>query len=324
MPTTTTPATTTTTAQQQRAWDLRQQGYTFAQVASLAGYANSGSARHAVMAVEARRAGTTYNRRQRRQALRGTNVTWGVEFEVESIGQAGACRATEVALGLVPGTLQPAQYHAGSRNGYRGWTVERDGSLGNGGAEVVSPILTGLGDLATAGTVLEALRAGGATTSNRCGQHVHVSVRHLTTAQLCTLFDFWAAGVGAINALLPAARRNASYAANFDTYRAEQAKQVAQRQRHATSTERYLHINVQNLAARGTIEVRCQEGHTSSARLRTWVRLLLAIVEAAEAGRLVVRNTNSVAELIQDLDLPAATARALCARAGEVPMAAAA
>ena len=51
-------------------------------------------------------------------------ITWGVEFEVEGLGQQGACRAVEVALGLTPGTLHPAAYHAGQAVGFFGDSEE--------------------------------------------------------------------------------------------------------------------------------------------------------------------------------------------------------
>lgn len=311
---------TTVNPRQAEAYRLRQQGLSYAQVAAQAGYANGGAARHAVLAHTAALNGGTYNRGTRRQATRtarGTEITWGVEFEVEGLGQQGACRAVEVALGLTPGTLHPAAYHAGQSNGWRGWTVERDGSLGQGGAECVSPILTGLGGLTEAANVITALRAAGATTSGRCGQHVHLSVRHLSDEQLDTFFDWWAAGAAAINALLPAGRRDASYSRTFLAHHADRAKLVRRGQVHPTHTERYLALNVQHLLRRGTVEVRCQEGHTSAARLRTWVRFLLAAVAAAEAGTLRVTTTSSVRRLLSGLDLPDATRSALLRRAGE-------
>lgn len=311
-----------TNSRQREAYQLHQAGVSWARVAQQVGYANGGAARHAGLAYAARSVGQVYNRQGRRAAaaagvLLGTNVTWGVEFEVESLGQVGACRAVEAALGLAVGTLQPAGYHQAARSGWRSWTVERDGSLGQGGAEVVSPVLRGLGDLEQAGQVLAALKAAGASTSSRCGQHVHVSVAHLTNDQLDTFLDWWAAGSAAVEALLPAHRRNASYARTFTQAWADQGKGVRRRLVHPTHMERYLALNLQHLLSRGTLEVRCQEGHTSAARMRSWVRFVLAAVAAAEAGTLVVARTSSVAVLLQGLDLSVATRNALLARAGE-------
>ena len=105
-------------------------------------------------------------------------LTFGVELETEGTRSQVA---QAIALGLTEAGIQAT---VSSDGGYydkwvvtladgRKWTCMRDGSLPNGGCEVVSPICH-LTDMPMVQEVARLTRKAGATVSSNCGMHVHV------------------------------------------------------------------------------------------------------------------------------------------------------
>lgn len=127
---------------------------------------------------------TEYIERRRARAEETMAVlTFGVEIETYGLGIRGAARAVAAALGTTDVREDGGYYgriSVGMVDGTdRRWTVLSDGSItGGAGAEVVTPILRGDGDLETLRTVARALRAAGAKSdpSGGCGVHVHVGL----------------------------------------------------------------------------------------------------------------------------------------------------
>jgi len=108
-------------------------------------------------------------------------LTFGVEIETYGIGIERAARAVAGVLGSTDVRNDGGyygRYTVGMADGRR-WTVLSDGSItGGNGAEVVTPILRGDGDLETLREVARALRAAGAKSDadGGCGVHVHVGL----------------------------------------------------------------------------------------------------------------------------------------------------
>ena len=115
--------------------------------------------------------------------------TFGIEIET-----TGLCRErTAKALAAFFGTT--AVHRAAHLDDWRvpmpdgrHWTVERDGSVTDPNAEVVSPVC-GWDDLPMVQEVARVLRAAGAKTDATCGIHVHVGLGEHTPQSLRRLVN---------------------------------------------------------------------------------------------------------------------------------------
>lgn len=102
-------------------------------------------------------------------------LTFGVELETE--GRSIRTIAEAIAAELL---TTPPKHIGGHYDKWtiqladgREWTCMSDGSLLNGGCEIVSPICK-LVDMEMVQAVVRAARNAGATVSSRCGMHVHI------------------------------------------------------------------------------------------------------------------------------------------------------
>jgi hypothetical protein len=313
------PRTTLTASHRQNAWQLRQHGFTYDQIAARVGYANGGAARHAVLAHQATLDGTTYTRgRALAPAADWAIPTWfsfGVELECAGITMATAVAAVTSVTGR---PVLEGGYHNATIHGWSDWGVERDGSIAPWGVEVVSPVLRGEAGLAEVAAVADALRAAGATVNTSTGMHVHVGIDQLTAEQVCTFIDWYTMGQGAINRLVAPGRvGRRTYTGPLAEREVESMKARARGQ--YGGNERYRHLNGAHIGTRKVIEVRQHHGTVRGSQVRTWVRLLAAAIVAARNDSLVARRTSSVTTLTSSLVLPAATRTALAARAARRP-----
>lgn len=317
-------------ARDRLAYELRERGWRWADIAAHLGMGHESTARtsagrhRATLGDDARPFG--YVPRGRRHIVAqatwdgqwsGPSVpapsafTFGVEIEVESIGQTAAARALEPVLGYLP---MVGHYHSNRSDGYRRWVIENDGSLGYGGAEVVSPILTGEAGITQVVAVVDALQAAGASVSQRCGLHVHIHRGPLTADQLSNVIDFYTLCQPAISSLLLRSRRHCGYARPVDNGHATAGKAYVRHQARYCP-ERYLAYNLAHVHRVGTIEWRQHHGSLRSAEVSSWVRFLLGIYEAARVGApLPTDVVTDVETMVRLLPIRRATARALIAR----------
>ena len=115
--------------------------------------------------------------------------TFGIEIETTGIGRERTAKAIAAHFGTFP-------IHVGRHlddwkipmpDG-RHWTVERDGSVTDPSAEVVSPVCT-WEDIEMVQEVVRALRKAGGRADSSCGVHVHVGLGDHTAKTLRNLVN---------------------------------------------------------------------------------------------------------------------------------------
>ena len=102
--------------------------------------------------------------------------TFGIEIETTGLGRDRAARAIAAHFGTTPLYVgrHLDDWHVPMPDG-RHWTVERDGSVTDPCAEVVSPVC-GWEDIGMVQEVVRALRKAGAKADATCGIHIHVGL----------------------------------------------------------------------------------------------------------------------------------------------------
>lgn len=331
MPATTTSGRHLDPVLQDQALDLLIAGWRQADVAAHMGFTGSGNSPHsahhatnyAVNASAARRGLTVP--RTRRQAVR-IPVTqapaapvdvellarrFGVELEfAATVGRSTAARFLRDA-GL--DAMESGYTHAVTR----GWKVLQDGSCGN---EAVSPILTGEGGWESLRSATRALTAAGCQVTSACGTHVHHDVSDLTAIQLrqvlsnvraCqhALASYMADGRMRRNWCQPISRHEwDAMFRNFDngTFRTVvhgSARGCPFNARFCGGSRcehRYRDINLTPLLSYGTIEFRQHSGTLNAGKLKPWIAVGQAIVEAGRRGVLFA-GTQSVRTMLDTL-----------------------
>ena len=117
------------------------------------------------------------------------NQTFGIEIETTGISRERTAKAIAAYFGTT------ARYVGRHLDDWkvpmpdgRHWTVERDGSVTDPSAEVVSPVC-GWDDLPMVLAVTKTIRAAGAKADSSCGIHVHVGLGEHTPQSLRRLVN---------------------------------------------------------------------------------------------------------------------------------------
>ena len=117
------------------------------------------------------------------------NQTFGIEIETTGLDRERAAQAIAAHFGTT------ARYIGHHLDDWRVpmpdgrlWTVERDGSVNDPCAEVVSPVC-GWEDIGMVQEVVRALRKAGAKADASCGIHIHVGLGQHTPASLRRLVN---------------------------------------------------------------------------------------------------------------------------------------
>ena len=115
--------------------------------------------------------------------------TFGIELETTGIGRERTAKAIAAYFGTtaVHRGRHLDDWRVPMPDG-RHWTVERDGSVTDPSAEVVSPVCR-WEDIPMVLAVAKAIRAAGARTDASCGIHVHVGLGEHTPASLRRLVN---------------------------------------------------------------------------------------------------------------------------------------
>lgn len=229
--------------------------------------------------------------------------TFGIELEFTGRYKHDAANAIAQALGIPHVHSMP--YH-GTRcetchsnipdnERYAQWRVERDGSVtefrsgGEWGGEVVSPVLK-LADMPTVQKVLRAMRTpteslehgNAATTSRKCGLHIHVFTKDLSDQQRANIVLRWSALDRAVfQTLVAVSRRDNHFCRPMTQHEANTvaglfALGVAP-QDHQTN--KYRSLNVLPFKKIGTFEFRLHQGTLNFNKVKNWVTLLLSFVQ---------------------------------------------
>jgi hypothetical protein len=203
--------------------------------------------------------------------------TYGLEFEVIDLTPRQAASAV-TRSGI---TCQEQSYNHATTNV---WKALRDGSLPDGSAEIVSPILTD-DSLNEARTVARALQGAGARVTQAAGFHVHMGYDRIGKDALAQLVVNYYAVHHATAKLVAPSRLNSRWAHTVDSIRAERiADAIRNETLNWDSQDRYYSLNLNSIARHGTIEFRLHQGTLNPTKALAWVNYLTAFVNLSADG----------------------------------------
>lgn len=229
---------------------------------------------------------TGTNRRARRAAVRNGR-RFGVE--IEFMGDAYALEAAMTRLGM------RVEYMRYTHRVMRGWKIVTDGSLRDGGYELVSPPLRGAAGREQVQLACQALREIGASVDNSCGLHIHHEVTDLNGAQMKALAHGWAASQQATNQLVAASRRGGQWCRELNSMDLDRIDRIADNANadgirpHLSYLDRYRSLNLAGYPRYGTVEVRQHQGTLNAKKILAWLDFGQAMVER---GRDVAAHTD--------------------------------
>lgn len=245
--------------------------------------------------------------------------TWGIEIETVGASRQVVAKAVARALDAsgLGGELGCAVYAERGFGGAdtwkvrqgdgREWTVMRDGSLPTvgagdvGGAEIVSPIMVGLGEIEALQAIIREVRGTGAKSASEhnCGIHVHVGAKDMNAWDVVKLARI----ASKVEPMLTDALR-------IDPRRGEYCKPVpvafAEGATSAMSAEevkalwyrtaggsyvsrydrsRYHGVNLNSYFFRGTVEFRYFNGTLHAGEVKAYVQLGLALAARAKTAK---------------------------------------
>lgn len=286
----------------QRALQMRDAGHTFAQIANACGYADPATARYAWIG-GLRLAGRANEIPQRTARTVAVTVNNGRTTRVLTLRDADAYTTpqhttfgieVECCLGIRSAydALRNAGYDC-QASGYTHqvmpqWKVVSDASINarNGGAEVVSPVLSGNDGLREVRAVMRVLRDAGANVNSSCGMHIHIGVDGAyTREQQARIIEQYGQWQYAFTAWMLETRIRNSYC-RLRTR--DEFVQLARDWRSARNARtfagqqgRYYAFNVNSFQRYGTFEIRNHHGSLNGMNASAWVALHLAFFAKA-------------------------------------------
>jgi len=335
-----------TIARQDAALVLRRLGLSYIEIARRLGYTPNGvprpqSAAEAVRAAERREAlsltqGAVASVAQNNtvassvvtNAVANTvmsNRTFGVEVEFFGITANRAVEALTNA-GLV------AQRESYNHHVVPHWKFVTDASVtgrGTGlgsGLEMVSPILQGAQGLEDLAKAVKALLDAGAKVDRSCGVHVHIGADGMTGADIMRIIELYTQNNTHIDTVLAQSRHNASFAQKWSNATIANARSVLVNARSVNDIQsavrnfgRYYTVNVTSYARQGTLEFRQHQGTVNPEKVVSWVNLLLAMMEKANAfSDSDVQDFGSLGGLMTAMELDDTTKAFLTRRANSL------
>ena len=233
-----------------------------------------------------------------------TKRTFGVELELADVRSApgGADVLDMLATSLNSSGIDTILAPDGSDDEPVGgsWKVVHDptaGPDGRGGAEIVSPPMSGHDGLEQIRRVCRALDRMGATVNDHCGLHVHHDAGDLTVSQMMRVSALYRVHQEAISSLLAPSRHNNAYAMlEVETVHDAEALRAAPQSNHLpfdrlrisralSGGSRQRAVNWLSYASHGTVEFRQHHGTVDAGEIIYWVLFTQAVVSAAVGGR---------------------------------------
>lgn len=234
------------------------------------------------------------------------SLGWGIEIETVGRSREVVAMAVAKALGLPADAARCYDFGHGDwqvvQADGRVWKVMHDGSLSMGGAEIVSPILRGTGEIELIQAIIREVRAAGAKSSaaDNCGIHVHIGAEGLDgqgvsrLAKIVSKFEPMAT-----DALQIAAERSSYCKAIPQAFIAGLKPKMTKDQvsalwyrtaPNASYPTRYDHsryhgCNLNSYFYRGTVEFRWFNGSLHAGEVKAYVQLCLALVARAETSK---------------------------------------
>ena len=194
-------------------------------------------------------------------------------------------------------TVETAYYSDTSNT----WRIKTDSSIQEGydyGLELVTPVLQGQADYERLILVLDAINSiDGVRVNRSTGLHIHVGVEDWKVSNFKNLVKRYAKFEKVLDSIMPESRRmnNGSYCrSNFnsryslkDIYNEIDDKHTTRTLISSASSGRYVKLNLQSFWKHGTVEFRHHSGTTNSTKISNWLRVVMAMVECADARRSV-------------------------------------
>lgn len=171
--------------------------------------------------------------------------------------------------------------------GVTGWRVKYDGSLPGGGAEIVSPVLSGDNGLEQVRTVCRVLRQQGCSVSRACGLHVHHEIRDVTIDQVKALARLWSGNQDVIDGLVAPSRRGGrnTYCGRLSADDLARIDRCDRLERIGTAmTTRYRTLNLACYSRYGTVEIRQHQGTLDAEKVISWIAFGQAMIEQARCS----------------------------------------
>lgn len=209
--------------------------------------------------------------------------TYGVEFEViMPRGMTHVELARRLFEAGVPTNAEGYNHSVRSH-----WKVITDGSLGNyrSGAEVVSPILSGMEGIEMIRKVCRVLGETRCRANRRCGFHVHVGARGRPFAFFKNAMMMYAKFQDVLDTVVAPSRR-ASANVYCNPVRLDPSWETATELNQLSRSnqgDRYRKLSVASYWRHGTIEFRHHQGTVEAEKAENWVRMCLRL--AASAAR---------------------------------------
>lgn len=286
---------------------MRDDGFTFREIASCLNYADPATARYAwigglrlagrnaeIPTRTPRNVTVQFNTHQGRvtrtvaienMATFNTDSTLTFGIEIECVGLDTSVAARALHNGGI--SCRDTGYTHGHMDT---WKVVPDGSLssrGGGSCEVVSPILRGSDGLAEVRSVMKLLREAGATTNASCGMHIHIGVNTLTQSQQANVIRAYHHWQGAFVPFLATRRLTSSYSKFRSTGAADLIadawEQGGMQNAYAmrSAGDRYYAMNLASFQRYGTFEFRSHQGSLNGTNAAAWIAMHLAFVDSA-------------------------------------------
>lgn len=231
-----------------------------------------------------------------------TRTSYGVEAEFFGIRSDDAVEVLNGA-GI---TAQDDGYHHESR---RYWRITEDGSVNGTGLELVSPVLsrTTMTHTRAVTKAAKALREAGAVVDTSCGLHVHHSITGKDVEDVAQAAGLYTMFQRVIDTVLPPSRVGAGasgycrpmtaadgptgWLANIRSYDFTDLMRNG-----CWNFGRYHGINLQALAAHGTLEFRQHSGTLNGEKINRWTTFTRLFMDANERGKTVEGVNDEVQE----------------------------
>lgn len=236
--------------------------------------------------------------------LSGMNRKWGCEIELvgltvdqaaEALWNAGikAWNDRDCLFGPRNGTCRSPTREEIIAN----WRVVTDGSV-PGGAEVVSPILSGDEGLENLRRVVRALKAAGASVDNRCGFHVHVDAKDLETVEIINAVARYAQHEALIDGFMAPRRRGersqwchgmSSVATTLlNGYYNQESNELVY-----LINSRYYKLNIAAFVRHGTLEFRQHAGTMNINKMVNWIIFCVNFIEKSRMAPEVIETVKA-------------------------------
>lgn len=263
-------------ARQDLSWELRQQGFSNADIMRMVGFNDTSSVSTAV------------KRGRERAALNAGRTSFrrfGVEIEFTGCTRSQVERKLRELDPEFPVEIQGYNHRVQNV-----WKLITDASVSSGpegaGLEAVSPILSGDAGYKSLATMLKAIREAGGRVDRSCGIHVHHDANDMTPVQVAKLVAFYVENQSIMDQMVSQSRRSRNAnrwcrPVDMDEHRRMQAAIKSQGNLADGYFDRYRTVNITSYPKYGTVEFRQHQGTLNARKITAWVKVGQAVVEAA-------------------------------------------